>query len=65
MSYIIEGSRDQPQRALRGGAVYDFIGAVHVEGHKRAVDGSTRDAEGMSGAVVSTRARGAVEASGL
>ena len=41
MSYIIEGSREEQQRALGGGAVYNgFIGAVHVEGPKRAVDGS-------------------------
>ena len=30
-------------------------GAVHVEGPKRAVDGSIRDAEGMSGAVEGSR----------
>ena len=36
MSYIIEGSREEQQRAL-GGAVYGFIGAVHVEG-QRAIE---------------------------
>ena len=34
-----------------GGAVDGSIGAVHVEGPKRAVDGSRRDAEGTRGAV--------------
>ena len=38
MSYIIEGSREEQQRAL-GGAVYGFIGAVHVEGPgQRAIE---------------------------
>jgi len=55
MSYIIEGSREEQQRALGGEALYGFIGAVHVEGPKRAVDGSIRDAEGMSGAVEGSR----------
>ena len=38
MSYIIDGSREEQQRAL-GGTVYGFIGAVHVEGPgQRAIE---------------------------